>query len=392
MKHWWEQRLVNKAVIAIAHAIEDSDTEIITHVPGLGGTEVFETINQTRKNNLLPSFHEEVAYTIAHSASLVGQRSVSLIKTHGIAKAANSVTDSIYIGNKAGFLIFVFDDKRGLHSDSILDAKKLLKGLRIPFVIPEYRNIYEEIKQGFIKSEEIQLPYAFIIDTDELNQTVSYTRHKDKFEKKDFLRNAAKYIMSPFTSKYQAKILNFKLNNNKMWQNLAEPQMPKIPESLPAVLQEALEPYFPFFECFRRLRGSIVTGDAGSSALFAFSPYNCIDICTYMGGSIPLAIGCYLAGYKDVWGITGDFSFISAGQLGLIEALQRNLPIKIAILDNGKAQATGGQAISENIIDTILKGYKNYLRHIRNTNEIEKAIIEANNSKEMQILLIKCKW
>jgi len=103
-----------------------------------------------------------------------------------------------------------------------------------------------------------------------------------------------------------------------------------------------LQIYTPFFAAFRKLRGEVVVGDTGISTLFSFPPYDCIDICSYMGGSIPLAVGVYLAGYRDVWAVTGDFSFIAAGHLGLLEACQRKIPLKVIILNNHRSQTTGG--------------------------------------------------
>jgi TPP-dependent indolepyruvate ferredoxin oxidoreductase alpha subunit len=133
-----------------------------------------------------------------------------------------------------------------------------------------------------------------------------------------------------------------------------------------------------------------VTGDTGISSLFAFPPYNCIDITTYMGGSIPLAIGAYLKGYDNVWALTGNFSFIAAGHMGLPEALQRRIPLKILIFYNGKAEATGGQPIPEGILENILGGYNEYLRYIKNPqncHEVETVLREANYSKEMRIVI-----
>ena len=100
------------------------------------------------------------------------------------------------------------------------------------------------------------------------------------------------------------------------------------------------------------------------STLFALPPYDCIDVTTYMGGSVPLAMGAYMAGVSPAWAISGDFSFIAAGHLGLLEAVQRQIPLKILLLCNGKAETTGGQKIPEGLLERILRGYEEYVHFI----------------------------
>jgi TPP-dependent indolepyruvate ferredoxin oxidoreductase alpha subunit len=135
----------------------------------------------------------------------------------------------------------------------------------------------------------------------------------------------------------------------------------------------------------------VVVSDAGISTLFAFPPYDCIDICSYMGGSIPLAVGVYLTGLTEVWAVTGDFSFIAAGHLGLLEARQRNIPLKVIILNNHRSQTTGGQPIPSGMLETILKGYEPYLLMIKDPQdpkEVAAVLHEVKQVKEMRIVVV----
>jgi TPP-dependent indolepyruvate ferredoxin oxidoreductase alpha subunit len=109
-----------------------------------------------------------------------------------------------------------------------------------------------------------------------------------------------------------------------------------------------------------------------------------------MGGSIPLAIGAYLAGYRDTWAITGDFSFIAAGHLGLVEPIQRNIALKVLVMYNAKAETTGGQPILRGTLEYVLSGYERYVRHIRDPQdaaEIKSVLEEANQAREMRIVV-----
>jgi len=373
----------------ISHAIHDAGAKVVTHVPGIGGAEVFAAFCEIDSMNYPRSFHEEVAYTIAHGASLVGKRSATLIKAHGLAKAANSVVDSLSAGTTAGFVVLVFDDRLSRHSDCIFNVPALLQGLEIPYRRLQIHDTYRQIQDAFTWSESLQLPAAILIDTDDLEKVETYTPLQPVVSSRNYERNVAQHVVGPYFPEYQRQVLEAKLSGQN-WQMIKTPTSPTIPDSLPYVLQQIVRLYAPLFSVFKRLRGGIVTGDTSTSTIFACPPYNCIDICAYIGGSIPLAIGACLAGYKNAWALTGDFSFIAAGHLGLIEAIQRNIPLKILIFNNEKAQATGGQPVPAGILNRILTGYEPYLRYIRNpqdSSEIEKVLQEASQAREMRIVV-----
>jgi len=374
----------------IAQALKNASASVVTNVPGFGGTQVFEALRTISSETYLPSFHEEVAYSIAHGASLVGQRSATLIKAHGLAKAANSVVDSLSTGVMAGFVVLVFDDKQGKHSDSIFDVAAFLKGLAIPCRSPKAPDLYHEVINAFERSEDLCLPVAVLIDCDDLSRTETYAPTQIQHSSYHYQRNVAHNVLCPFLVEYQHAVLSAKLAGHN-WQALTPPLVPEIPDFLPTEWRQALQIYTPFFEAFRKLRGDVVVSDAGISTLFAFPPYDCIDICSYMGGSIPLASGVYLAGFKDVWAITGDFSFIAAGHLGLLEARQRKIPLKVVILNNHQALTTGGQPIPPGIVETILQGYKPFLVTIKNSQDpaaAEAVLKDVKQEHEMRIVVV----
>lgn len=373
----------------IAQALSDASARFVTHVPGFGGSQVFEAFGRITAKKCLVSFHEEVAYSIAHGASLMGQRSATLFKAHGLAKSANSVVDSLSTGVRGGFVVLVFDDKQGKHSDSIFDVAGFLKGLAIPFRSPKASDLYHEVINAFDRSENLRLPVAVLIDCDDLARTETYVPRRIKYTSQIYQRNVAQNVLCPFLVEYQRAVLTAKLAGHD-WQSLMPPVLPDIPDFLPPEWQQALQIYTPFFEAFRKLRGDVVVSDTGISTLFAFPPYDCIDICSYMGGSIPLAVGVYLAGYQEVWAVTGDFSFIAAGHLGLLEARQRNIPLKVILLNNHRSQTTGGQPIPPGIVETILQGYKPFLVEIKNTQDtaaVEAVLKDVKQARKMRIVV-----
>ena len=69
---------------AIAYALNDLGVKVLTHVPGFGGSETFQSFKNIGMKNPPISFNEEVAFSIAHGGSMVGQRAALLTKSQGL--------------------------------------------------------------------------------------------------------------------------------------------------------------------------------------------------------------------------------------------------------------------------------------------------------------------
>ncbi|HUS75592.1 MAG TPA: thiamine pyrophosphate-dependent enzyme [Methanothrix sp.] len=379
-----------KAREAIGMAMHAAGTEVATCVPGLGATEIFCDYCALQSQRPVFSFHEEVAYTIAHGAALAGKRAFTSMKTHGFFKAANSVCDSLYSGTLAGFVSLVVDDRNGIQSDSIADTLGFVEGLGIPHKIANVEEVFDDILDGFMLSEKLQLPFALIIDASDLDQPsrIPAKRCIDP-PPKPYRRDITQHVLCPPFCKYQRDVLQCKLSGGN-WKNIAQPSLLPLFEALPEKWMPAIEEYAIVFEALQSVKGEIAAGDTGLSTLFALPPYDCIDVTTYMGGSVPLALGAHMAGVSSAWAISGDFSFIAAGHLGLLEAVQRKIPLKILLLCNGKAETTGGQTIPEGLLDRILLGYKEYVYFIHDPldrREVESSIRKASFSRELSLVV-----
>ncbi len=398
-----------KASQAIGLAILDSGVEVTTYVPALGATEIYYDYCTVSGRKPSLSFHEEVAYTVAHGAALAGRRACAVLKTHGFIKAGNSVSDSLFSGTNAGFVSIVIDDCKGIQSDSIVDTSAFLEGIGIPYKIAEVENIYRDLLSAFQQSEELCLPYALVIDASEIDKP-SEVRREDgqnstgcrsygycrnagltfcKNVNHMFCRNITQHVLCPPFCKYQQEVLRYKLQGDD-WSLISRPEILPIPESLPPRWRPAAKKYSLLFKVFSSFKGGMVAGDTGLSTLFALSPYECIDVTTYMGGSIPLAIGAFMAGQRPAWAVTGDFSFIAAGHLGLLEAIQRGVPIKVLVLNNGKAETTGGQKIPEGLLERVLRSYGEFVDYIHNPqdyDEIRGVLERASKSSDLKVVI-----
>jgi TPP-dependent indolepyruvate ferredoxin oxidoreductase alpha subunit len=374
----------------IATALADSAAGVVTYVPGYGGSAIYRAYQKLKGEPVFISFHEEVAYTVAHGAALTGTRAACLFKTHGIMKAGNSVSDSLLCGTNAGLVVIVCEDHGGTHSDSIIEAKPFLEGIGIPNFCSSPASVYEDVHRAFEMSESSGLPFVLILDAGDISKEAECFPYQSQTPIK-YTRNPSRHILSPLFNPFQHKLYQAKMRGDD-WRAIPEPPLPIVPDHTSANWKAAVSGYIPLFEVFRKYRGEIVTGDTGISSQFAADPWQCIDIVTYMGGSIPLAMGAWLSGYRSVWAVTGDFSFISAGPLGLLEATLRNIPLKVIILDNGRASTTGGQEIIPGTLDLALKPYEDKVCHasMDDADSLERGISKLAVAKELSILVVSC--
>ena len=373
----------------IAQALLDIKVGVINYVPGYGGTAVYRSLAEKTGKPGFISFHEEVAYTVAHGACLMGTRAAMLCKTHGIMKAANSVSDSLMCGTTAGLVVIIAEDKGGTHSDSIIETKPFLDGIGMPNIWSNPKEIYDDIHRAYALSEKYRLPWAVILDADDTNFNTPYLP-RFSTPPPAYTKDIAQHILNPLYNSYQHKVYQAKMADDN-WGSIPKPMIPTIPGATSDNWKNAVAAYEPFFKVYKKYRGEIVTGETGILSQFSADPYQCTDIATYMGGSIPLAMGAYLAGKRNVWAISGDFSFLSAGPLGLLEATLRDIPLKVVILDNGKAVTTGGQPVAENALEICLAPYENLILRVNNQDdggELERALEEMTGSGDLRILVV----
>ncbi|MBN1190296.1 MAG: hypothetical protein JXA46_11130 [Dehalococcoidales bacterium] len=384
------QRPDSTVAETIARAIESAGVKVVTYVPGTGGNEVFDCFNSLGLQPFPVSLHEEAAYTLAHGAALTGTRSACLFKSHGLVKAGNSVSDSLYCGTTAGLVVLIFEDSTGNHSDSILDIRSFLEGIGLPYQVARADRLSGQLLRAFEQSERDSLPQALVVESGDISNLVpAIDQPVPAAALPQYQRDITLHVLCPFFAGYQHQVLQSKKAGTD-WRQIPRPVLPSLPGSVPVKWRMLVDCYTGLFRVFQSIRGSVVTGDTGVSTLFACEPFNCVDISTYYGGSIPLAAGAFLGGCRDAWAVTGDFAFIAAGHLGLLEARQRGIPLKVLILNNGKAETTGGQPLPAGTLETVLSGYNRYVKYIHNPDngtETEQVLRLARESSELCIVV-----
>jgi len=121
-------------------------------------------------------------------------------------------------------------------------------------------------------------------------------------------------------------------------------------------LNEALKPY----------SNGRVLSDIGCYTLSALPPLESINSCVDMGASITMAIGAAEAGLVPAVAAIGDSTFTHSGITGLLDAVNRKVPVTVLIMDNSTTGMTGGQDSSAlGKVEDICRGVGVEKEHIR---------------------------
>ncbi len=129
----------------------------------------------------------------------------------------------------------------------------------------------------------------------------------------------------------------------------------------------------PHWDSFEALNEAIrdygpgrVLADIGCYTLSALKPLESINSCVDMGASITMAVGAAEAGLVPAVAVIGDSTFTHSGMTGLLDAVNRKLPVTVVVLDNSTTGMTGGQdSAGFGKLEEIIKGIGVEEEHIR---------------------------
>jgi TPP-dependent indolepyruvate ferredoxin oxidoreductase alpha subunit len=376
-------------VEVIAEALCANKFEAVFNVPGFGGSDVVESLIKKEKLKTFINLNEEAAFSISYGVSSNGKRAALLIKSQGFVKALNAITSSLSTETASANLVFIFDDTEGKSSDNIIPTKKIVKSTEMPYVILG-KDPAKDISNAIVLSEKLKIPFAIIVDCKDLNNSYASKINVAKM-KPAKISGFTERVACPILTKYQREKLKNKINGKSL--KVTPPRISDIRKILPEKILSEFIKYEDFMNVFVKHRPSFVSGDAGTSALYAFNPFNCIDTCTYMGGSPGMAIGAMIAGKNDAVSVTGDFSFLAAGILGLNEAVLHTIPLKLIIFNNGKAHATGGQMINPSLMGSFRRGFSQSILDLKllgaKESQIEKVLSTFLKRNSLSILILE---
>lgn len=333
---------------ALARVAQGCGVKVVTHVPGFGASETFAAWQEL--SPCPASLHEEVAFGVAHGAALTGAPAVCLVKMHGLLKAANALVDALLMGVSAGFVTVVFEDPKGRHSDGIVPTTAILDALEVPF---EWASDPRALGEALHASQSQGLPRVLVVESERVKDDYSGPVNARALREAEWVADPVGQMACPLFGEYQRSVLLARLGH------APPPPPPVLPsvDGLPPHWQPTLATYRVWMEAAcRGGRPPFVAGDTGLASLLGLEPVRAVDCIGWMGGSLPLALGALAGGLPEAWAVTGDFSFAAAGFLGWLEALQRGLPLRVLLFDNGCAQATGGQPVDGGLLARLLTG------------------------------------
>ncbi|MBF0104297.1 MAG: hypothetical protein HQM16_03110 [Deltaproteobacteria bacterium] len=415
----------------LATVLARNDFRVVTHVPGFGGTQVYDELTKLAPKTASICLNEEAAFSMATGAAIYGKRAATLVKTQGLTKMANALCSTLTVGNNAANLVIAFDDTAGKSSDNIFDAKGFIRGTESPYVIVG-KDPQADVMRAIQLSEQLRLPVIVYVDCEKMDKFMSrnfkvdrarvHTSHDEETQPRPprgfpsghqsqvsnlfrmvdqtsyyagecFKKDPVRYVACPPLSKLQREIFLAKKSKRSPVLDDGLPFVVEdIPKKLPPHLKRIYQSYAPIFEAFGEIKADFVAGDAGTATLYAFHEKRFVDICTYMGGAPGTALGAHMAGADKSWALTGDFSFLAAGILGMNEIVSREAPVKTIVFNNGIAGATGGQTIPHGVLANFIRGHSHYIHFLDQKMPRAKLvkILEAINASDSpQVGIVK---
>ena len=124
---------------AIARGAYEAGVGVAAAYPGTPSTEVLETLAGFKDDAIWCEWtpNEKVALEVAIGASLVGVRSMAVMKHVGLNVASDPFMSSSYVGAEGGMVVVVADDP-GMHSSqNEQDTRNYARFAKVPLSYPK---------------------------------------------------------------------------------------------------------------------------------------------------------------------------------------------------------------------------------------------------------------
>ena len=308
-------------------------------VPGYPVTDLAEAVGAEYVVN------EKTALEYALGDSLSGRRSAVIVKNAGVNILADPMVNAVYQGIIAGVLIIAGDDTKAVGSQTCQDSTHYAGVADVPLIVPDAKNLFSSAEMAFQASERFSRPAILRVTEDILENNAKSGRELRK-DLKGRLANplltmrgrcestgnitAEMYGQTEFPLTYppagyrDAKIRTITEN----------------PETMPGRgYARTLCRNCPYKELFSAIKnsGREVICDTGCSLLSKNPPYN-FGLANYGLGSSP-AVATKSTGIA----LTGDYALLHSGINSLTDIFEKELPVLVIVLLNGRMGMTGGQ-------------------------------------------------
>ncbi len=184
---------------AFARGLYEAGCELVSSYPGTPSTEVTEEAAKYDDIYCEWAPNEKVAMETAFGACLAGRRSFCGMKHVGLNVAADPLFTISYTGVNAGMIICVADDP-GMHSSqNEQDSRHYAIAAKVPMLEPaDSKEALEFAKLAYELSEKYDTPVIIKMCTRIAHsQSIVETSQRVVPEHKPYVKNQAKYIMTP---------------------------------------------------------------------------------------------------------------------------------------------------------------------------------------------------
>ena len=198
---------------AIARGLYEAGVKVVSSYPGTPSTEITEYAATYNEMKCEWAPNEKVALEVAVGASIGGARSFAGMKHVGLNVAADPLFTAAYTGVNGGLVIAVADDP-GMHSSqNEQDSRYYAKASKTLMLEPsDSSECVSFTKKAFELSEKFDTP-VFIRLSTRISHSRGIIEETDRNEAgvKDYVKDAAKYVMMPSNARGRHIIVEKKL-------------------------------------------------------------------------------------------------------------------------------------------------------------------------------------
>ncbi len=184
---------------AIARGAYEAGATVATAYPGTPSTEIVSNFAQYEGVYAEWSPNEKVAMEVGAGASIGGARTLVAMKHVGVNVAADPLYTFAYTGVNGG-LVIVSGDDPGMHSSqNEQDNRGYGRFAKLPVLEPaDSQEALDFTRMAFDLSEEYDTPVMLRVTTRLAHsQTMVEEGERTDLPLKDYIKNAAKYVMLP---------------------------------------------------------------------------------------------------------------------------------------------------------------------------------------------------
>lgn len=188
---------------ALARGLYEAGVSVVSSYPGTPSTEITEFAAKYDEIYCEWAPNEKVACEVAFGASLNGSRSACAMKHVGLNVAADPLFTLSYTGVNGGMVVFVADDP-GMHSSqNEQDSRHYAIASKIPMLEPsDSAEAKQFVKLAYELSEKFDTPVLYRMCTRIAHsQSIVELEERVSYNKADYVKNGAKYIMMPGNAK-----------------------------------------------------------------------------------------------------------------------------------------------------------------------------------------------